>query len=201
MTEPDEIFRREDLKREIREILEQTIDARVERYLEVAHQGIIPNHHFAKASSECIDLYRDDYLLSTVMVSQSVAEGVWHFVLERNGTQPDRDRPAIAAALVERRIISSECAEAFGRIWRSFRNDVHHMNPGVSAVPIQELAKRNWIDLAAIEREIFAVTFSAGKIVPVQPRYWDLRPDGTTSVFLRDPWIAGKPAAAPDGRR
>ena len=191
MAEPDDVFRREDLKRGMRDILEQTIDARVERYLEVAHQGIIPNHHFAEASSECIDLYRDGYSLSAVMVSQSVAEGIWRFVLERNGTESDRDRQAIAAALVEGKIISTECAEAFGRIWRSFRNDVHHMNPSVSAVPFQELARRNLIDLAAIEREIFAVTFSAEKIVPVQPRYWDLQTDGTTSVFLRDPWIAG----------
>ena len=32
-------------------------------------------------------------------------------------------------------------------------------------------------DLAAIERELFAVTFSAdaGKLVLVQPRYWDLQ--------------------------
>ena len=36
---------------------------------EVPHQGIIANHHFAKASSECIGLYRDGYLLSAVMVS------------------------------------------------------------------------------------------------------------------------------------
>ena len=39
-----------------------------------AHHGIIPDHHFAKASTECIGLYRDGYLLSAVMVSQAVAE-------------------------------------------------------------------------------------------------------------------------------
>ena len=54
---------------------------------EVAHQGVIPNHHFAVASSECIKLYRDGYLLSAVMVSQSVTEGIWRFVLERNQIQ------------------------------------------------------------------------------------------------------------------
>ncbi len=191
MATPNETFRREDLKKGMREALEQTIEIRIERYLEVVHQGIIPNHHFATASSECIDLYRDGYLLSAVMVSQSVTEGIWRFVLERNQIQPDRDRPAVAATLVEQKIISTECAEAFGRIWRSFRNDVHHMNPSVSAVPIRELGRRNLIDLATIEREIFAVTFSNGKLVPVRPLYWDLQGDGTTSVFLRNPWIAG----------
>jgi hypothetical protein len=37
--------------------------------------------------------------------------------------------------------------------------------------------------------KIFAVTFDYGKLVPIQPRYWDLQASGTTSVFLRNPWI------------
>ena len=207
---------------------------------EVPHQGIIANHHFAKASSECIGLYRDGHLLSAVMVSQAVAEGIWRFVLERNQIQPDQlvraseadpergfmarmmalcslpriteklkvcdgkkiDRPAIAAVLVERKIISTECADAFGRIWRSFRNDVHHMNPKISTVNFPEVARRNMADLAAIERELFAVTFSAdapGKLVLVQPRYWDLQADGTTPGFLREPRIGPGVGASASG--
>lgn len=188
MNQADEDFRREDLKRGMRQVFDQTLDERVERYLEVVHQGIIPNTTSA-ASSECIDLYRDGYLLSAVMVSQAVTEGIWRFVLERNQVEADRDRPALAATLVERGILSAECAEAFGRIWRSFRNDVHHMNPSVSRVRFRELAKRNLLDLATIESEIFAVSFANGKSVPLQPRYWDLQPGGTTSAFLRNPWI------------
>lgn len=187
----DEDFRREELKRGMRQVFDQTLDERVERYLEVAHQGIVPNHHFAAASSECIDLYRDGYALSAVMVSQTVAEGIWRFVLERNQVQADRDRPALAATLVERKIVSAECADAFSRIWRSFRNDVHHMNPSVSNVPFRDLAKRNLKDLATIEEEIFAVSFNNGKLVPIQRLYWDLGANGTTSVFLRNPWIDG----------
>ena len=188
-----------DLKSEMRAALEQTIEIRVERYLEVEHQGVIPNHHFAAASSECINLYRDGYLLSAVMVSQSVTEGIWKFVLERNQIQPKKlkagvgkkmERPAVAAVLVKQKIISTECAEAFVRIWLSFRNDVHHMNPRVSTVPFRELARQNMVDLAAIEREIFSFTFSNGNLVPVQPRYWDLQADGTTSAFLRNPSIS-----------
>lgn len=171
----------------MREVLEQTIEERVERYLEVAHQGIIPNHHFAAASSECIDLYRDGYSLSAVMVSQAVTEGIWRLVLERNQVKGDRDHPTLAMTLVERGILSAECAEAFGRIWRGFRNDVHHMNSSVIGVPFRELARRNLIDLATIEREIFAVNFDNGNLVPIQPRYWDLQAGGTTSVFLRNP--------------
>ena len=178
-----------DLKSEMRAALEQTIEIRVERYLEVEHQGIIPNHHFAAASSECIDLYRDGYLLSAVMVSQSVTEGILRFVLKRNQIQPDPgvDCPAVTAMLVEKKIISTECDEAFVRIWGSFRNVVHHMDPTVSTVLFRKLARRNIVDLAAIEREIFECTFSNGNLVPVQPCYWDLQADGTTSMFLRNP--------------
>ena len=114
-------------------------------------------------------------------------------VLERNQIQPGGDLPAVAPALVEQKIISTECAEAFVRIWGSFRNDVHHMNARVSVVPFRELARRNMVDLAAIEREIFACTFNSNaKLVPVQPRYWDLQADGTASAFLRNPWMSGR---------
>ena len=154
--------------------------------------GVTPMHHFSKASSECKDLYRDGHLISAVMLSQSVAEGIWRFVLERNQIQPDGNLPTVAPALVEQKIISTECAEAFVRIWGSFRNDVHHMSWKISTVKFPEVAKQNMADLATIERELFAVTVGAeaGKIVLVQPRYWDLQEDGTTtSVFLRNPWV------------
>ena len=165
-------------------------------------------HHFAKASSECNDLYRDGYLIGAVMVSQAVAEGIWHFVLERNQIQPKKlkvgggkkkNRPTIAAVLVGRKIISTECADAFVRIWRSFRNDVHHMNPKISTVNFPEVAKRNMADLAAIESELFAVTFRRGRPRKDRPsstallgssrgRY-DVRvPSGTTDR----PWRGGE---------
>jgi hypothetical protein len=168
-----EILRREELGREMRPILEHTLDERVQRYVEVAHQGIIPNHHFAAASSECIDLYRDGYSLSAVMVSQAVTEGIWRFVLERNSSR------LTAIVRLRRRSSSNEgfCQRNVPR-----RNDGHHTNPSVSRVPLRELAKRNLLDLATIEREIFAIRFDNGKLVPMQPRYWDLQPGGTMAL-------------------
>jgi hypothetical protein len=44
--------RRAQIKDDLRQMFEQTLDARVERYLEINHQGIIGNHYFAAASSE-----------------------------------------------------------------------------------------------------------------------------------------------------
>lgn len=178
-------LRRHLVKESLRAALEQTLDERVDRYLEVRHQNVIASHHFAGASTECLDLYRDGYFLSTVMVSQSVVEGIFRFVLDRNCISADGERPEMATLLVERGIISRQCADAFVRIWKSFRNDVHHMNPKVADVPFAELAKRNVEDLATIEREIFAYGINDGKLSPVQPKYWNLQADGTVPVFLR----------------
>ena len=186
MSELDDRSRRVHVKEALRATLEATLDERVARYFAVDHQNIIAGHHFAAASAECLDLYRDGYFLSTVMVSQTVAEGVFRFVVERNGFSGETgDRPAVAERLVERNIVSRACADAFVRIWRSFRNDVHHMHPKVATIPFAELAKRNIDDLATVEREIFAYHNNNGKLSPVQARYWDVQPDGTVPVFLR----------------
>ena len=126
------------------------------------------------------------HFLSTVMVSQAVAEGIFRFVRERNGrTGEDGDRPTVAGRLMGDGVISEACSTAFVQIWRSFRNDVHHMNPKVATISFPDLAKRNIDDLAIIEREVFAYEVGNGKLIPAQPLYWDLNPDGTAPVFLR----------------
>jgi hypothetical protein len=64
------------------------------------------------------------------------------------------------------------------------------MNPKVATIPFQTLAQRNLQDLGVIEREMFEWTVTQpGKITPTQPKYWDTKPDGTTTVFLRNPWV------------
>jgi len=161
------------------------IDARVSRYLEIGHQGIIPSHHFAEASSECINLYRDGYFLGAVMLSHAVNEGIWKFVLERNQIPRAGELEQQVSALAKAGIVSQGCCDAFARIWGSFRNDVHHMNPRVSSIPFDVLAKRNLEDLATIENEIFATTVSNGRLVALQPKYWDIGPDGHAPTFLR----------------
>ena len=56
--------RRAQVKDDFRQIFEQTLDAQVDRYLEIDHQEIIGYHHFSMASSECIDVYRDGHPIS-----------------------------------------------------------------------------------------------------------------------------------------
>lgn len=187
MADIPECIRRQMVSDDLRGSLEATIEQRVDRYLEVSHQPITPNPHFAAASAECIRLYTDGYFLSTVMVTQAVAEAIRRFVLERNEIKPDdgMDGQEVAKLLATKGIISSSCADAFNRIWSSFRNDIHHMNPKVATIDSLALAKRNIQDLAAIEREIFSFEVHDGKIVPLNPKYWDIGADGTTGAFLR----------------
>jgi len=177
-------IKRRQLQDGLRSSLEQSIDQRIDRYLEINHQWIIGNHYFAAASAECIELYRDGYFISTVMVSQAVNEGILKFVAERNSIDRESHEQLIKE-LMNGNIISEDCTEASKRIWGSFRNDVHHMNPKIATIPFETLAKRNLQDLSVIEKEIFGVDVNNGKLIPHQPKYWDVQKDGTVPAFLR----------------
>ena len=72
------------LKESIESECKGSIDEKISRYLEIEHQGIISNHYFAKASSECIYLYRDGYFIGAVMMSHSINEGIVKYIAERN---------------------------------------------------------------------------------------------------------------------
>ena len=199
------------IKEKLQSQLESTIEQRIDRYLEIDHQGIIGNHYFSAASSECITLYHDGHFISVVMVSQAVNEGIIRFIAERNNIesskqksqhrllkffakmfkiicQKDNDTKSIAGLIDElkgRNIISISCADASKRIWGSFRNDVHHMNPNVTMISFDALAKRNLQDIAIIEKEIFGADFREGALIPHQSKYWDLDKNGTVPVYLR----------------
>ena len=62
---------------------------------------------------------------------------------------------------------------------------MHHMNPAVAKIDFKKLAQQNLKSLSIIEKEIFDFEINDGAIVPTQPKYWDIKSDGTTEVFLR----------------
>jgi hypothetical protein len=172
----------------LRAHFEATLQQRVERHIEVTHQPITPNPHFAAASAECISLYTDGYFISTVMVTQAVAEGIRKFLVERNEIKLEEkmDGPQAVSLLLNQGIVSNKCADAFNRIYKGFRNDVHHMNPKVAQIDFPKLSKSNIQDLATIEREVFAFKWgNNGGLIPANPKYWDTRADGKIGAFLR----------------
>ena len=168
-----------------------SIEEKIERYLAIEHQGIIGGHYFAPASSECIYLYRDGYFIGAVMMSHAINEGIIKFVAERNGIERNKtdantkNVEDLISELREKNIISSVCGDASVRIWRSYRNDIHHMNPKVANIDFEKLAQQDLKHLSTIEKEIFDFKINNGAIVPIQPKYWDIKADGTTTAFLR----------------
>ncbi len=184
----DEMFRRFQLRQDLESECLGTIDAKIDRLLEIEHQEIIGDHHFASASAECIGLYRDGYFIGTVMMSHAINEGIVTFVAERNNIHIQKTadtRKTIEELVNELRgkdSISTDCADASLSIWKSYRNDVHHMNPKVSTIPFRELAQLNIKRLSVIENEIFGCD---GSLAPHQPKYWDKNPDGTIRAWLR----------------
>ena len=179
------------VKQNLRSELESHINQRVERYLEIEHQGIIGGHHFANASSECIYLYRDGYFIGAVMMSHAINEGIIKFVVERNKINRNKEDgntktiEELICELKDKDIISEKCATASTKIWGSFRADIHHMNPKVSEIPFSKLAQQNLKHLSTIEGEIFGHDIKKGAIAPHQPKYWDINADGKMAVFLR----------------
>ena len=167
------------------------VEEKIDRYLEIEHQGIIGGHYFAPASSECIYLYRDGYFIGAVMMSHAINEGIIKFVAERNTVnrqKEDRSTKTIEELINELKdkdIISKNCTEASIKIWKSFRADIHHMNQTVSKIDFPEIAQQNLKCLSTIEREIFGHGINNGAITPHQPKYWDINKDGTMTAFLR----------------
>ncbi len=170
-----------------------SLDERVDRYLDISHQWIIGGHYFAKASSECIELYRDSYFIAALMLSHAINEAIIKFVVERNPLIKREDEAGKTKSielmineLEENKIISKECADVSRRIWGNHRNDVHHLNSSIAAIDFAARARENLLRLAVIEKEIFEVDRTGdGKIRPHKPQYWDLNKDGTVNVFIR----------------
>ena len=131
------------LKENIESQCKGSIEEKITRYLEIEHQGIIGGHYFAKVSSECIYLYRNGYFIGAVMMSHAINEGIIKFIAERNNTERPNENgntKTIKELIDEfkaKNIISQNCADASTKIWKSFRADIHHMNPKIEKVPFQ----------------------------------------------------------------
>lgn len=178
---------RDQIERLIRAEFEQSLNERIDRYLSIGHQPIVANHHFADASTECVNLFRDGYFTACITLTQSVAEGIVKFVRERNGVPQveHESKQAVVERMRDLGILSQCFVDAVSRIRRSFRDDFHHMNPKVAGIELEPLARRNIADLAAIEREIFECRVADGRLVPERPLYWDVDAGGDVPVYLR----------------
>ena len=185
------MIKRQEIRQEIEMQCFGFIEQKIDRYLEIEHQEIIGDHYFAEASSECIYLYRDGYFIGTVMLTHAINEGIIKLLVRKNNINiqksPDNKKKLeeLLEELLDKKLISSDCATALKAIWASFRADIHHMNPTISNIDFTALAKQNIKYLSTIEKEIFGIQIIDGKLIPDNPKYWDVNPDGTVNVYLR----------------
>ena len=184
------IAKRIRVRKDIEDRCKSFIEKKIDRYLELDHQKVIPGHYFAHVSSQCIDLYRDGYFIGAVMMSHATNEGIVKYVAERNDIERDVSDGTMSIdeaieKLRKKKVFSDDCADASIKIYKSYRNDIHHMNSTVGKIDFHKLAQQNLKYLSTIEKEIFGCKFTTGAIVPNQPKYWDINPDGTAPISMR----------------
>lgn len=165
---------------------EDQLREQIKRCLEVEHNRIIGVQHFSDASYECIQAYRLGLFTSCVMLTQSINEGIIKFVAERNQVNRTGDIPDTLNTLISRNLITNACAQASEAIWKSYRNDIHHMNPGISKIQDwHQLAKQNLRHLATIEYCVFGYDMNQGALRLHYPQHWDFIDNQHVSGWLR----------------
>ncbi len=172
------------LENHLRQKFEAELPARIQRIEELNYQPVIGGHYFAPASSQCLELYRDGYMLGCIMCSQALLEAMLKFVAQQNSMEYKKDVRDLIQDILAKNILSSNTVAAAKSAW-SHRNDFHHLNQGLAGIDLMNKAKECVEATCAVEDEIFEAVFSNGALVPKKPIYWDIKPDGTVPVFLR----------------
>jgi len=173
-----------DIENYLRRKFEADLQARVRRTQELSYPRVIGGHYFAAASSQCLELYRDGYMLGCIMCSQALLEAVLKFVAQRNGMEFNKEVEDLIRDLGAKRILNDKALNAAKLAWRH-RNDFHHLNPGISVIDLETKAKECVEATCTLEEEIFGASFVAGALRPKNPIYWDISSDGTAPVYLR----------------
>ncbi|MDP2853422.1 MAG: hypothetical protein Q8O28_04145 [Smithellaceae bacterium] len=170
----------------IKQEFEQTLSARVERYLRVKPHGIVPLTEFAPVSAECTLLFRDGHYYGSIALSQAVGETIVKFLCDKNGWKPKKSFEENVAKLETRQFMSESIKTKFLSLWGK-RDDYHHLNPSIETdrQKLEVLAYEKVSLLKQIESEVFKFPIVDGRLVPENSKYWNLQPNGTAQVFLR----------------
>lgn len=172
------------IENHLRRKFESGLEARVRRTEELQYQRIIGAHYFAAASSQCLELYRDGYMLGCIMCSQALLEAILKFVAKRNRMEYKKEVEELIADFEASKTLNANALDAAKLAWRH-RNDFHHLNPAVSTIDLEVKAKECVEATCALEEEIFGASFVNGALNPRNPIYWDTQADNTVPVFLR----------------
>lgn len=107
-------------------------------------------------------------------------EAIIKFVAKRNHIERTECIPKILDKLVSKNAISNACAESSEAIYKSYRNDIHHLNPGIDKIKDwHNFARRNFRNIATIEHNIFGYMKQEDALFLNYPQYWDYGYDFT----------------------
>ncbi|MGZ3160042.1 MAG: hypothetical protein ACXU7H_13225 [Burkholderiaceae bacterium] len=172
------------IENHLRRKFELDLPVRIKRTEEMSYLRIIGAHYFAAASSQCLELYRDGYMLGCIMCSQALLEAILKFVAQRNGMEYKKEVEELIKDLEARNVLEGDALSGAKTAWHH-RNDFHHLNPAVSVIDLEAKAKECVEAVSALEQKIFGTSIINGTLAPHNPIYWDVQSDNTVPVFLR----------------
>lgn len=172
---------------EFKRMTEAGIPGRAERAGRTKVHGVIPNHFFSAASSECRDVFIAGHYYASISLAQAVAEGLARFLGDFHGVGAKRDPPQRVRRLQSKGVITKRALDAFLRVWGNDRNTFHHINENISTdhEELERRAEECLNALLEIESEVFAFEISDGKLVPKNLAYWPKSDPDHVNVFLR----------------
>lgn len=155
----------------------------IKRQLEVDYNSMIGSQYFSIFSLATIKCYHEAstfhpkslLFITCILSTHPLNEAIIKFVAKRNQIEQSESIPKLLEKLVSKNAISDACAVSSEAIYKSYRNDLHHLNPSVSKIEGKwhDFARRNFRNIATIEHNIFGYIKKGGTLFLNYPQYWD----------------------------
>jgi hypothetical protein len=172
---------------QLQRVDEARLPGRAERAARTKVHGVIPNHFYSAASSECRETFIDGHFYACISLAQAVAEGLTRFVSGFHPVGAKNDPKQQVHRLNRDGVISNAARDAFLRIWGNDRNTFHHVNRDIPTDPadLERRGEECVMALFEIESELFAFEIADGRMVPKNEVYWPKLDEEHLEVFLR----------------
>ena len=169
---------------------EKILRDKIKLRLEVDYNSMIGSQYFSVFSLATIQCYHEASIfhpksllfMACVLSTHPLNEAIIKFVAKRNQIKQTEGIPKLLEKLVSKNAISDACAVSSEAIYKSYRNDLHHLNPSVSKIEVEwhDFARRNFRNIATIEHDIFGYTKEGDTLFLNYPQYWDYGYDSTS---------------------
>lgn len=162
---------------------------KIKRRLEVDYNPMIGSQYFSVFSLSTITCYHESSMfhpkgllfIQCTLGTHPLNEAIIKFVAERNQIEKTKPLPKILDKLVSKNAISDTCAVSSEAIYKSYRNDMHHLNPSVDKIKDwHNFARRNFRNIATIEHNIWGYEKKENIVFLNYPQYWDYGYDLTS---------------------